>query len=96
MRYKDRLIKIKEGIKMPWHFFSHPQGNPKMTMLTLQSPYKEQLEFTGPNIFEAIKTAEEYLEHEQKVGALHQEKEIKNEEKSEKEETETEEKSKIE
>lgn len=90
----DRIKNIRLILQRPYHIFGYlPDGN---IMLVLENDEGQRLSFRGDTIAGSVKTAEDYIKHETKAGALKPKEETEEEKpeeepeekKEEKEETE--------
>jgi len=68
MTLGDRIKEIRLILQRPYHIFAClPNGS---IILILENEAGQRLSFSGDTIVGAVKTAEEYIEHERKMGSL--------------------------
>ncbi|MHA1329997.1 MAG: hypothetical protein ACTSR2_02860 [Candidatus Hodarchaeales archaeon] len=67
MTLGERLREIKLITQKPYHFFTRGETG-RGVILVLEGTDGSQLTFRGNNMNEAVETAEQYVEHERKMG----------------------------
>lgn len=71
MTLGQRLKEVKLTLEKPYHLFA--KSNTGKILLYLEGTDKSKLEFSGNSMADVLETAETYIEHEKKMGALRSE-----------------------